>query len=53
MAEHWVEIALVDYTFKVLICLVFFLPMYGVLLNMLLKRLSAQGNHTSSAMRAH
>ncbi|WP_413531102.1 7-cyano-7-deazaguanine/7-aminomethyl-7-deazaguanine transporter [Rahnella inusitata] len=53
MAEHWVEIALVDYTFKVLICLVFFLPMYGVLLNMLLKRLSAQGNHTPSAMRAH
>ena len=53
MAQHWVEIAMVDYTFKVLICLVFFLPMYGVLLNMLLKRLSAQGNHTSSAMRAH
>src|SRR5471032_2308799 len=52
-SNHWVEIALVDYTFKVLICLVFFLPMYGVLLNMLLKRLSAQGNHTSSAMRAH
>lgn len=40
MAEHWVEIALVDYTFKVLISMVFFLPMYGVLLNMLLKRLA-------------
>lgn len=38
MAQHWVEIALVDYSFKVLISIVFFLPMYGVLLNMLLKR---------------
>lgn len=40
MATHWVEIALVDYAFKVLISLVFFLPMYGVLLNMLLKKLA-------------
>lgn len=53
MAQHWVEIAMVDYTFKVLICLVFFLPMYGMLLNMLLKRLSAQGNDTHSAVSAH
>ncbi|UPQ71986.1 7-cyano-7-deazaguanine/7-aminomethyl-7-deazaguanine transporter [Kluyvera ascorbata] len=40
MATHWVEIALVDYCFKVLISIVFFLPMYGVLLNMLLKKLA-------------
>ena len=40
MAEHWMEIALVDYCFKVLISIVFFLPMYGVLLNMLFKRLA-------------
>ena len=40
MAAHWVEIALVGYTFKVLISIVFFLPMYGVLLNMLMKRLA-------------
>ncbi|CAH0280365.1 Inner membrane protein YhhQ [Rahnella aquatilis] len=53
MAQHWVEIAMVDYTFKVLICLVFFLPMYGMLLNMLLKRLSAQGNNPHSAISAH
>ncbi len=39
MAQHWVEIALVDYSFKVLICMVFFLPAYGVLLNATLKRL--------------
>jgi uncharacterized integral membrane protein (TIGR00697 family) len=40
MATHWMEIATVDYFFKIAINLVFFLPMYGVLLNMLLRRLS-------------
>lgn len=40
MATHWVEIALVDYSFKVLISMLFFLPMYGVLLNILLKKLA-------------
>ena len=40
MAAHWGEMALVDYSFKVLISIIFFLPMYGVLLNMLLKRLA-------------
>lgn len=40
MAQHWVEIALVDYSFKVLICMIFFLPAYGVLLNAMLKRLA-------------
>ena len=40
MAQHWVEIALVDYSFKVLICMLFFLPAYGVLLNAMLKRLA-------------
>ncbi|WP_058910755.1 7-cyano-7-deazaguanine/7-aminomethyl-7-deazaguanine transporter [Entomohabitans teleogrylli] len=40
MAAHWVEIALVDYGFKVLISIVFFLPAYGVLLNLLLRRLA-------------
>ena len=40
MAAHWGEIALVDYSFKVLISIIFFLPMYGMLLNMLLKKLA-------------
>ncbi len=40
MAAHWVEIAMVDYSFKVLICMIFFLPAYGVLLNSMLKRLA-------------
>lgn len=38
MAAHWFEIATVDYSFKLLISMIFFLPMYGVLLNLLLKR---------------
>ncbi|MBW7981023.1 7-cyano-7-deazaguanine/7-aminomethyl-7-deazaguanine transporter [Enterobacillus tribolii] len=42
MASHWVEIALVDYCFKLMISLIFFLPMYGVMLNMVLKRLAVQ-----------
>ncbi|MCG8709510.1 7-cyano-7-deazaguanine/7-aminomethyl-7-deazaguanine transporter [Brenneria sp. 4F2] len=42
MSANWVEIALVDYTFKLLISLIFFLPMYGVMLNVVLKRLSEQ-----------
>lgn len=40
IAAHWGEIAIVDYCFKVLISIVFFLPMYGMLLNMLLKKLA-------------
>ncbi len=46
MAAHWVEIALVDYSFKLLISMILFLPMYGILLNMLLKRLS-QPSHNA------
>ncbi|EKE73007.1 7-cyano-7-deazaguanine/7-aminomethyl-7-deazaguanine transporter [Gallaecimonas xiamenensis] len=37
MASHWLQIAWMDYGFKLLISLVFFLPLYGVLLNWLLK----------------
>lgn len=33
MAEHWVEIALVDYGFKLAISLLFFLPAYGALMS--------------------
>jgi uncharacterized PurR-regulated membrane protein YhhQ (DUF165 family) len=41
MAEHWTEIALVDYGFKLIISLGLFVPMYGVLLNYLIKKLTA------------
>ncbi|MCP1065663.1 queuosine precursor transporter [Serratia symbiotica] len=44
MSANWVEIALVDYSFKVLICMLFFLPMYGMLLNVLLKCIAVHGD---------
>ncbi|MCF7363178.1 hypothetical protein C1N32_12390 [Vibrio diazotrophicus] len=40
MAEHWTEIALVDYGFKLVISLGLFVPMYGVLLNYLIRKLT-------------
>ena len=40
MAENWQEVALVDYGFKLLISLGLFVPMYGVVLNMIVKRLT-------------
>ena len=40
MAAHWPGIALVDYLFKLVICTLFFLPAYGVILNILTKRLT-------------
>jgi len=36
MAEHWVEMALVDYAVKLLVMLLLMLPLYGVLLKWLL-----------------
>ena len=41
MAEHWVEIAAVDYVVKILISLLLFIPLYGLLLNMLLRFMGA------------
>lgn len=37
MAEHWVEIAWVDYVIKLGISLLFFIPLYGALLKALVK----------------
>jgi len=37
MAQHWVEIAVVDYVIKLAVSLLFFVPMYGVVLNALLR----------------
>jgi hypothetical protein len=33
MAEHWVEIAVVDYAIKLAVSLLLFVPLYGMLLN--------------------
>ena len=41
MATHWPGIALVDYLFKLIICTLFFLPAYGVILNILTNKLTA------------
>ncbi len=41
MAQHWTEIAMVDYSFKLLISLGLFVPMYGILLNYLVRKLTA------------
>ncbi len=40
MAANWQEIAMVDYVFKIIICALFFLPLYGVLLNYILKKMA-------------
>lgn len=40
MAQHWLEIALVDYSFKLMVNLIFFLPIYGMILNIFLKNLA-------------
>lgn len=39
MAEHWFTIGAVDYAFKLFVSLLLFLPLYGVLLNVLVKKL--------------
>lgn len=41
MAANWVEIAWVDYVIKVLISVLFFIPLYGVLLKTLMRALKA------------
>ncbi|TYB21402.1 7-cyano-7-deazaguanine/7-aminomethyl-7-deazaguanine transporter [Aggregatibacter actinomycetemcomitans] len=39
MAEHWMEIGFVDYLFKLFIGLLLFVPAYGVVLNMILRKI--------------
>lgn len=39
LAAHWFELGVVDYLFKLFVCLLFFIPAYGVVLNFLLKKL--------------
>lgn len=40
MATHWVEIGFVDYLFKLLIGLLFFVPIYGVVLKAIMRKLA-------------
>lgn len=39
MAQHWLAIASVDYAFKLFVSLLLFLPLYGAVLNFLVKKL--------------
>lgn len=39
MAEHWFTIGTVDYAFKLFVSLLLFLPLYGVVLNLIMKKL--------------
>ena len=41
MAEHWMEIGFVDYLFKLFIGLLLFVPAYGVVLNIILRKIKA------------
>ena len=47
MAEHWIEIASVDYGFKLIVSLGLFLPAYGVLLRVLQERILREGQTKS------
>lgn len=42
LSTHLVEIAWVDYAFKVIVCLIFFVPLYGAVLRYLINQLMAR-----------
>lgn len=47
MAEHWVEIASVDYAIKLTVSLVLFVPLYGILLGAIAKLLAGRAVPTT------
>ena len=40
MAEHWFSLGFVDYLFKLFVGIVLFVPAYGVVLSMILRKLN-------------
>ena len=38
MAEHWFTIGTVDYAFKLFVSLLLFLPLYGLVLNFIMRK---------------
>lgn len=50
MAANWVEIAAVDYVFKIIICGLFFLPLYGVVLHYLMSKLKLMDDSTKTSL---
>lgn len=53
MAEHWVEIATVDYGVKLAVSLLLFVPLYGMLLNAILRMLAGRDDSTPPATPAN
>lgn len=53
MAANWVEFAYVDYAWKLVICTLFFLPAYGLLLNYLTKRLTTVSSESLQPQVVH
>lgn len=51
MASHWVEIAWVDYVIKIVVSTAVFLPLYGALLQSLLRWLPAPAHGTPPTVR--
>ena len=49
MAEHWVEIATVDYAVKLIISIGLFVPAYGVLLRYLTRKILGENQTTLQA----
>lgn len=49
MAEHWFEIGVVDYFFKLFVGLALFVPAYGVILNVILQKLQALTQNLQTA----
>ncbi|MBF0751437.1 MULTISPECIES: 7-cyano-7-deazaguanine/7-aminomethyl-7-deazaguanine transporter [unclassified Pasteurella] len=47
MAEHWAQLGFVDYLFKLFIGILLFIPAYGVVLNVILRKLQTLSNQKS------
>ncbi|BFU60474.1 MULTISPECIES: 7-cyano-7-deazaguanine/7-aminomethyl-7-deazaguanine transporter [Rodentibacter] len=45
MAEHWVQLGFVDYLFKLFIGILLFVPAYGVVLSIILRKLQKLSSH--------
>ncbi len=50
MAEHWVAIAWADYAFKLIVSLLLFIPIYGLLVQILIKNLILPSANTAKAL---
>ena len=53
MATHWQQIGTIDYGFKIFVSLLLFLPMYGILLNVLTRKLTYLEDGNSTRLQAH